>query len=164
MTDISIIVFFGFLTISFIIALLVRRKGDVSELLVSGRSLGSTTIGMSAAASWIWAPALFVSSQKAYEQGLAGAFWFTLPNIAALLLFIPIAVKVKERFPDGFTLPEFMRIRYGNKVHKLYLLQFAVVQLFSLAVQLMAGASLLQLMTGFDYHFIVFSLIAITLS
>ena len=37
--------------------------------------------GTSIAASWIWAPALFVSVQLAYEKGIAGIFWFTIPNV-----------------------------------------------------------------------------------
>ena len=52
-----------------------------AEFLVAGRSLGVWLAALSIAASWIWAPALFVASQKAYDQGLPGVFWFTFPNV-----------------------------------------------------------------------------------
>ena len=57
-----------------------------AEFLVAGRSLGVWLAALSIAASWIWAPALFVASQKAYDQGLPGVFWFTFPNVLSLVL------------------------------------------------------------------------------
>ena len=74
--------------------------------------LGATSI----AASWIWAPALFVSVQVAYEKGLPGIFWFTFPNIIALLLFIFLAPKIREKLPYGYTLPQW--IRYKLKIRQ----------------------------------------------
>lgn len=39
------------------------------------------------ASTWIWAPALFVSSSVAYYYGLAGLAIFLIPNILCLILF-----------------------------------------------------------------------------
>ena len=61
-----------------------RRRRDHVEFLLAGRNIGPLAGGMSIAASWIWAPALFISSQKAFDQGIAGFCWFLVPNIAAL--------------------------------------------------------------------------------
>ena len=56
------------------------RRQDKVEFLLANRGIGVLPGAMSIAASWIWAPALFIASQKAYEQGIAGLFWFTFPN------------------------------------------------------------------------------------
>ncbi|HIH10955.1 TPA: hypothetical protein HA241_02100, partial [Candidatus Woesearchaeota archaeon] len=49
-----------------------RKYKSIQGFLVAERNvnwwLGATSI----AASWIWAPALFVSTQFAYQQGLPG--------------------------------------------------------------------------------------------
>jgi len=63
------------------------RPGMTREsFLVARRDMNWILSGASIAASWIWAGALFVSIQVAYQKGLAGIFWFTLPNILALLI------------------------------------------------------------------------------
>lgn len=68
-------------------------KGRVAsklEFLLADRNLGVWPAAFSIAATWIWAPALFLASEKAYTQGLAGVFWFIAPNVACLLLFAPL--------------------------------------------------------------------------
>lgn len=50
----------------------------------------------SIAATWVWAPALFVSSSKAYYAGIDGFLWFLIPNILTLVLFGWFASKVKN--------------------------------------------------------------------
>jgi len=73
--------------------------------LVANRNVPWWFGGPSIAASWIWAGALFISIQMAFEKGLAGIFWFTFPNVLALVLFAFWAPKIKDKFPEGFTLP-----------------------------------------------------------
>ena len=41
----------------------------------------------STASTWIWAPALFVSSATAYYYGLIGLLTFLIPNIMCLIIF-----------------------------------------------------------------------------
>lgn len=45
----------------------------------------------SIASTWIWAPALFVSSSVAHNMGLAGLLWFLIPNTLTLIVFGHIA-------------------------------------------------------------------------
>jgi len=94
----------GMLFITYIISELNQFKTK-NGFLVANRKVGWLTGSTSIAASWIWAPALFVSVQMAYEKGLAGIFWFTFPNIIALAIFAIIAPKIREKLPEGFTLP-----------------------------------------------------------
>ena len=51
------------------------------------RGLNSASYAKSIASTWIWAPALFVSSQIAYQYGLSGFLMFLIPNVLTLLIF-----------------------------------------------------------------------------
>lgn len=140
------------------------HRMDRAEFLVAGRSLGVLPAAMSIAASWIWAPALFLGSQKAYDQGLPGVFWFIFPNLLSLVFFAPLAFQIRRLLPAGFTLPQYMRQRHGRPVHILYLLQFFVLQICSFAVQILAGADLIHTLTGLSTAFVAFALVAIALT
>lgn len=129
-----------------------KKYKTIQGFLVAERNvvwwLGATSI----AASWIWAPALFVSVQQSYQQGLPGIFWFTFPNIVALLLFIWLAPKIREKLPFGYTLPQWIMYRLNSqKVHKMYLFPYFFYQLMAVAVQLFAGGGLVSFLTGIPF-------------
>jgi len=117
--------------------------------LVANRQVGWVLGSFSIAASWIWAPALFVSVQMAYQKGLAGIFWFTVPNILSLTIFAMLAPRIRSRFPEGYTLPEYIQFRLNSRrVHRIYLFPYFFYQLMAVTVQLYAGGSLVTLLTG----------------
>ncbi len=119
------------------------------DFLVAGRDVPWWLGASSIAASWIWAPALFISSQMAYELGLPGIFWFVFPNTIAVAIFVFLAPKIKEKFPQGYTLPEYVSNRLKDKnLHLIYFFGYSFYQLMAVAVQLFAGSSLVFLLTG----------------
>jgi Na+/proline symporter len=142
-----------------------RKRADTNmpEFLLANRGVGVMRGAMSIAASWIWAPALFVSSQKAFEQGLPGAFWFIFPNLLALVVFAPFALKVRKLLPKGYTLPQLIRERHGTGVHRLYMVQFIGLQLCSFAVQILGGATLIQVLSGLPFIAVGLLLVTIVL-
>ena len=78
--------------------------------------------------------------------------WFVLPNVASLLVFAPLALRIRKILPTGYTLPQLMRQQHGRGVHILYVIQFFGLQICSFAVQILAGATLIQMMTGLGFH------------
>lgn len=62
------------------------------------KGLSSDSYAKSIASTWIWAPALFVSSQIAYQYGLTGFLMFLIPNILTLLIFGFICDKFNINF------------------------------------------------------------------
>lgn len=143
-----------------------RRKGWQTRegFLLANRKVGWVLGGFSIASSWIWAPALFVSVQVAYQQGLAGIFWFTLPNILALLIFAVFAPRIRACFPAGYTFTQYIRHRLeSDRVHKVFLFPYLFYQLMAVVVQLFAGGSLLSLLTGIPLTTIMPLLAAIVL-
>lgn len=92
--------------------LLTRRQTTLQGFLVGNRRMGTIKSAMSIAATWIWAPALFVSAEKAYSNGWPGLFWFLVPNILCLLFFIPYAERIRKQMPDGITISGYMGTIY----------------------------------------------------
>jgi len=127
-----------------------RQNWHTKEgFLLANRKVGWVLGGCSIASSWIWAPALFVSVQTAYQMGLAGIFWFTLPNVVALLIFAVFAPRIRARLPEGYTFTQYIKYRLeSDRVHKVFLFPYIFYQLMAVVVQLFAGGSLLSLMTG----------------
>ena len=51
---------------------LTAKETSLKGFLVADRQMGTWKSAMSIAATWIWAPALFVSAEKAYTNGWPG--------------------------------------------------------------------------------------------
>lgn len=145
----------------------VLSKGgsNPEEFHVGTRKMGAVKSAMSIAATWIWAPALFTSAEKAYINGIPGLFWFLVPNILCLILFIPFAKMIRKRMPDGITLSGFMGKTYKSEsVKRVYLLQLSILSVLSTAVQLLAGGKILSGIVGIDFWMVTVILAAIAYS
>ena len=69
----------------------------------------------SIASTWIWSPAIFVASSKAYYDGIWGFLMFLIPNILTLVLFAYFAEMVRKN-KEGFTLVQAMSIGKSSGV------------------------------------------------
>lgn len=142
-----------------------RRATNAESFHVADRRIGSAVAAMSIAATWIWAPSLFTSSEMAYTRGIPGMFWFTVPNVLCLILFIPFARKIREQYPEGITLTGYMNERYhSGKVKGIYSFQLGALSVLSTAVQLLAGGKTLALLTGLPFWSMTLALAAIAYS
>lgn len=149
--SITLIVLAGFGASMFTAGAVRHRGVNLDRFLVAARSVGTIPGALSVAATWIWAPALFIAAQKAYQQGLPGLLWFTLPNVGCLVLFAFLATRIRSLFPHGYTLPQYIAQRFDSKTHIVYIITFLSLQICSLGVQLIAGAALLSAMGGVPY-------------
>jgi Na+/proline symporter len=136
----------------------------LGEFHVADRNMGTVQSALSIAATWIWAPALFTSAERAYLQGVPGLFWFLAPNVFCLLLFIPFAEKIRTLMPRGVTLSGFMGERYGPAAKRAYLFQLSALSVLSTGVNLLAGAAVLKTITGLPFPLLTIILAAIAYS
>jgi len=121
------------------------------SFLVANRTVSGWPAAFSIAATWIWAPALFIASEKAFTQGIAGVFWFTVPNILCLAVFGFFATRMRNMVPEGWTFSDHIRTSYSNRTHNLYLVESFGLQICSFAVQLLAGGAILHKLTGIPF-------------
>lgn len=163
---------YGFIVLATYTALMLavtfclsRRSRTAESFHVADRNLGLVQSAMSIAATWIWAPALFTSAEKAYSNGLPGLFWFLVPNVLCLLLFVPFGKRMRAQAPAGITLSGYMRQRYQSRgVHGVYLFELSTLAVLSTAVQLLAGAKILATVTGWPFPVLTIVLAAIAFS
>lgn len=131
---------------------MTKKEDNVGRFCVGDRNAGWIVSALSIAATWIWAPALFTSTENAYTRGFAGLFWFLVPNVACLVLFIPFAKKIRAEMPEGITLSGYMYGKYRSEaVRNVYLFQMASLSALSTGVQLLAGSKILSMLTGIPF-------------
>lgn len=131
---------------------MTKKEGNIERFCVGNRNIGWAVSALSIAATWIWAPALFTSTENAYTKGFAGLFWFLFPNVLCLILFIPFAKKIREEMPEGITLSGYMHKKYRSKaVRNIYLFQLGALSVLSTGVQLLAGSKILSMLTGMPF-------------
>ena len=160
MNGIIILVVYAFIMIAATICLTKKEK-NIERFCVGDRNINWLMSSLSIAATWIWAPALFVSTEKAYLNGIVGLFWFLIPNILCLIIFIPFAKMIRKQMPEGITLSGYMMEKYSSKpVKGVYLFQLGALSILSTAVQLLAGSQILALVTDLPF-FVVTILLAI---
>ncbi len=132
--------------------LMTKKENNIERFCVGNRNSGWMVSALSIAATWIWAPALFISTENAYTKGFAGLFWFLVPNVLCLILFIPFAKKIREEMPEGITLSGYMYGKYHSKaVKNIYLFQLGALSALSTGVQLLAGSEILSMLTGIPF-------------
>lgn len=145
--------------------LMTKKENHVEKFCVGDRNAGWGMSALSIAATWIWAPALFTSAENAYTRGFAGLFWFLVPNVACMVLFIPFAEKIRKEMPEGMTLAGYMYQKYQSKaVRNVYLFQLGALAALSTGVQLLAGSRILSILTGLPFAAITAIMAAVALS
>ena len=93
------------------------------------------TYATSIAATWVWAPAIFVASSMAYFNGLYGFLWFLIPNILTLIVFGYFAQRfVREKGYDSFV--GLTDLFFDTRQERLHSIVSYVLMLASLSVQL----------------------------
>jgi urea-proton symporter len=161
-----LVVFFGaaMVGLTWFISRAPKWKHTGTGFLVAGRDVPWYLAAPSIAASWIWAPALFVSVQKAYELGLPGIFWFTAPNVLALVIFAFLAPRVRSRIPGGYTLPEWIKYRLDDKkVHLIYMIPYIWYQIMAVTVQLFVGGMMLNFLTGIPLNTLMILMLVVAM-
>jgi Na+/proline symporter len=134
-----------------------------TSFLVARREIGGLAGAMSIAASWAWAPALFISAQMAYLNGIAGLFWFTIGNFLTLIIFGSFVHKIRASQPEGFTLTGYIRQKFSNRVQNIFLIELWMLAACAFAINVLAGSQAVQTITGINYHFVTLTLGAIAL-
>lgn len=131
---------------------MTKKEGNIERFCVGNRNTGWGVSALSIAATWIWAPALFTSTENAYTKGFAGLFWFLVPNVLCLIFFIPFAKRIREEMPEGITLSGYMYGKYRSEaVRNIYLFQLGALSILSTGVQLLAGSKILSMLTGIPF-------------
>lgn len=118
------------------------------------------------AVSWVWAPAIFICSLQSYQNGIAGAFWFIVPNILCFFLFIPIILKFREKFSSAYTIANLFseKLPKEKSLHLTVTIVSILIQISAIVINATAGGTLFSMLTGMNYSVAVTAVVLIALS
>jgi SSS family solute:Na+ symporter len=128
-------------------ARLVRRSSD---FFVAGRSLGPGLIFSSMLAANIGAGSTVGVTGLAYQDGISAWWWVGSAGLASIIFALWVAPRLWRlaHRHDFFTTGDYLEFRYGPRVRAVVAVIICVGSLVILAGQLIAGAAILNVLTG----------------
>jgi SSS family solute:Na+ symporter len=125
------------------------RIQNNDDFMVAGRRLGPFMLAATLAATEVGGGSSLGVSEKAYGSWGLSAAWYVL---AMAITFVVLAwVSPHLRKTGVRTVPEGMRKRYGRTNGMVSALILILPMVGLTAIQLMATATVLSVMTGLDY-------------
>ena len=121
-----------------------------SEFFVAGRSLGAGLVFSSMLAANIGAGSLFGASGLAYRDGVSAWWWVGSAGLGSLVFAFAVAPRLwaLAKQHDFYTTGDYLEFRYGATVRGVATALVGIGSLALLAGQLIAGATILNLLTG----------------
>ena len=128
-------------------ARLVRRSGD---FFVAGRRLGPGLIFTTMIAANIGAGSTVGAAGLAYRDGLSAWWWVGSAGLGSLVFAFWVAPRLWRVAAkhDFYTTGDYLEFRYGASVRVVASLLVGLGTLALLAGQLIAGAAILNVLTG----------------
>jgi urea-proton symporter len=128
-----------------------RKARTVDDYMLAGRNVGLALASATAMATWVTSNTTMAAPQVALQLGIWGMVGYSLGAVG-LILFAPLARRIRELMPRGYTSGDFVRLRYGNLAWRVFLLIslfYGIGWLISLG---MAGGVLINALSGIDYR------------
>ena len=98
-----------------------RRNKSFEDHALAGRNVGLALGSATAAATWITSNTTMLAPQFALELGVWGMIAYSTASLG-LMLFAPLAVRIRTLMPHGYTSGDFFRLRYGRATWAVFLI------------------------------------------
>jgi len=129
-----------------------RNDDELDEYVLAGRKVGLALGTATAMATWVTSNTTMAAPQLAYQMGIWGMLGYSLGSVG-LLMFAPLAKRIRMLMPAGYTSGDFVRLRYGKTAWRVFLVISLCYGMGWLVSMGMAGGILVNALTGIDYHF-----------
>ena len=127
-----------------------RKNKDLDDYMLAGRNVGMALGVATAMATWVTTSTTMAAPQFALQLGIWGMLGYSLGSVG-LMLFAPLAKRIKTLMPHGYTSGDFIRVRYGLTTWRVFLLVSLVYAIGWLVTLGMAGGVLVEALTGIPY-------------
>ncbi|MEZ5743427.1 MAG: sodium:solute symporter family protein [Sphingomonadaceae bacterium] len=127
-----------------------RRNKSFEDHALAGRNVGLALGSATAAATWITSNTTMLAPQFALQLGIWGMLAYSTAAFG-LILFAPMARRIRQLMPHGYTSGDFFRLRYGRTAWGIFMLFTLFYSLTWLVSMAMAGGILLEALAGIDY-------------
>ena len=129
-----------------------RKAKQLDDYVLAGRKVGLALGTATAMATWVTSNTTMAAPQLAFQMGIWGMLGYSLGSVG-LLMFAPLARRIRRLMPNGYTSGDFMRIRYGPTAWRVFLAISLFYSLGWLVSMGMAGGILINALTGIPYHY-----------
>jgi len=127
-----------------------RKARTLEGFMVAGRDVGLALGTATAVATWITSNTVMLAPQFALQLGVWGMLGYSSAAIG-LVLFAPLARRIRAVMPEGFTSVEFVRRRYGRAAAGVFLLISLFYGLTWMVSMGIAAGLLLESLAGIPY-------------
>ncbi|MGW8246711.1 MAG: sodium:solute symporter family protein [Acidiferrobacterales bacterium] len=127
-----------------------RKAKELDEFMLAGRNVGLSLATATAMATWVTSNTTMAAPQLTLQLGIWGMVGYSLGSVG-LLMFAPLARRIRRLMPTSYTSGDFIRMRYGKFAWRVFLaisLFYAFGWLISMG---MAGGVLINALTGIPY-------------
>ena len=128
-----------------------KKYQGLSNYLTANRNVGlfSLTTSLSASALGTWV--LFGPVSAATWGGLGAVIGYSLGTAFPMFFLIYLGKKIRNEFPKGSSLIEFMRKKFGKSLFKLILLMTIFYMFIFLCAEVTAVAVLINYISGVEF-------------
>ena len=146
-TSITIVIVIGL--IFTLIGLVYSKKNQgINSYLTANRNIGFFSLSTSLVASALGAWILFGPASAATWGGIGAVIGYALGTAFPMIFLIFLGKKIRNEFPRGSTLIEFLRKRFGKSLFKLILLMTIFYMFVFLCAEVTAVAMLINYISG----------------
>ena len=127
-----------------------RKAKNLEGFMLAGRNVGLALGAATAMATWVTSNTIMLAPKFALQMGIWGMLAYSTASIG-LLLFAPMAERIKSLMPRGYTSGDFIRLRYGRLAWAIFLLISMIYSMAWLVSMAMAGGIVVQALSGIPY-------------
>ena len=143
------------ITISLLFAFLginhTKKFKGLNNYLTANRNIGVFSLTTSLTASALGAWILFGPASAATWGGIGAVIGYSLGTAFPLFFLIYLGKKIRNEFPKGSSLIEFMRRKFGKSLFKLILLMTVFYMFIFLCAEVTAISVLINYISGTEF-------------
>ena len=128
-----------------------KKYQDLNNYLTANRNIGLFSLTTSLTASALGAWILFGPASAATWGGIGAVIGYSLGTAFPLFFLIYLGKKIRNEFPKGSSLIEFMRRKFGKSLFKLILLMTIFYMFIFLCAEVTAISVLINYISGTEF-------------
>ena len=141
-----------------------KKYQGIDNYLTANRSIGFFSLTTSLVASALGAWILFGPASAATWGGIGAVIGYALGTAFPMIFLIFLGKKIRNEFPKGSTLIEFLRKRFGKSLFKLILLMSIFYMFIFLCAEVTAVSMLINYISGTSLWVTAFIILVTTLT
>ena len=141
-----------------------KKYKGLNNYLTANRNVGFFSLSTSLVASALGAWILFGPASAATWGGIGAVIGYALGTAFPMIFLIFLGKKIRNEFPKGSTLIEFLRKRFGKSLFKLILLMTVFYMFIFFCAEVTAVAILINYISGTELWITALIILVTTLT